>query len=150
MKRISLEEAKNLQPYIRTPLSKDPDFFTVETSEDGWDDIKYYTSHNKININGGEGSEYVYVLENKYMPGLLKIGYTYNDPQIRASQISKSTGVPGGFVVIHSQKCFNGLRVEKAVHEKLKEYRITSNKEFFQVEISFVKEVIKSKIEEYG
>jgi hypothetical protein len=149
MQKISLEEAKNLQPYVRTPLSKDPDFYTVEI-EEGWERIRYYTSHNRVDPNKGEGSEYVYVLENKYMPGLLKIGYTYNDPQIRASQISKSTGVPGEFVVIHSQKCFNGLRVEKAVHEKLKEYRVTSNKEFFKVGIAFVKEVIKSKIEEYG
>jgi hypothetical protein len=150
MKRISLEEAENLQPYIRTPLSSDPDFYTIEKDSDGWETTKYYTLHSKIDSSGGEGSEYVYVLGNEYMPGLLKIGYTYNDPQIRASQISKSTGVPEKFKVLFYGRCFNGMRVEKAVHDLLKKYRINNSKEFFKISLEEAKISINQMIEKYG
>jgi hypothetical protein len=120
MKRISLEEAKNYQPYKRTPLSGDPDFYAIEVDKDGWENTYYYTKHNRVHSDlDYDGSEYVYVLENEYMPGLLKIGYTYNTPESRAVQLFK-TGVPDMFKVVYRCKCFNGMRVERAVHPTVK------------------------------
>ena len=37
---------------------------------------------------------WVYILTNEAMPGLVKIGYTMNDPAIRAEELSSDTGVP--------------------------------------------------------
>lgn len=149
MKRISLEEAKNLQPYTRTPLSGDPEFYTIHLDEEGWEVTTYYTKHNKIISNDEVGSQYVYVLGNDYMPGILKIGYTYNDPGVRAQQLFK-TGVPDTFKVLYAGKCFNGMRVERAVHEKLKLKRIRGDREFFKIRFEEAKNIIDEMIEKYG
>ena len=150
MKRISIEEAENYQPYKRTPLSGDPDFYTIEVDQDGWEITRYFTHHNRVNPDlGVEGSEYVYVLENEYMPGLLKIGYTYNSPESRAVQLFK-TGVPDMFRVVYRCKCFNGMRVERAVHNHLKKYRVRSDREFFKIKLEEAIQAIEQMKEQYG
>ncbi len=148
MKKITVEEAKNLQLYKRTPLSPDPNFYTVSIDDDGWEKVEYYTNHSKIDGNS-EGSEYVYVLKNEFMPGLLKIGYTYNDPSLRANQLFK-TGVPGEFEIVHTSRCFNGMRVEKAVHEALKRFRVRKDREFFKVDLEKAIHIINEMKEKYG
>ena len=47
---------------------------------------------------GGGGMNYVYILSNESMPGLLKIGYTSCDPRKRAAELF-TTGVPEPFRV---------------------------------------------------
>ena len=150
MKRISLEEAENYQPYKRTPLSGDPDFYAIEVDKDGWENTYYYTKHNRVHSDlENEGSEYVYVLKNEYMPGLLKIGYTYNTPESRAVQLFK-TGVPDMFKVVYRCKCFNGMRIERAVHQQLKKYRIREDREFFKVKLEEAIQTIEQMKEQYG
>jgi hypothetical protein len=148
MKKIEVSEAKNLQPYERTPLSPSPPYYTIQVDDDGWEKVNYYTNHQKVDGNS-EGSEYIYILRNESMPGLFKIGYTYNDPTQRASQLFK-TGVPTEFEIVHVFKCFNGMRIERAIHEKLKSFRVNKNREFFNVELDVASKVSEQMKEKYG
>ena len=42
---------------------------------------------------------WVYVLTNPAMPGLVKIGLTSRNPQVRAAELTQATGVPAPFVI---------------------------------------------------
>jgi hypothetical protein len=143
MEKLSLKEAKNYVPYCRTPLAPPPKYFSIRNENDGWDTVEYYTGRLRQSIDGGKGDQYVYVLANPSMPEMLKIGYTKNDPEERAVQLSKSTGVPIPFDVVYSYGCFNGERVEKEVHKKLKQKRVRGEREFFYVSLDEAKQVIK-------
>jgi hypothetical protein len=149
MKKISLDEAKNYQAYYRTPTSPDPAFYTVEVDQDGWETMTYYSKHNKINTDGIEGSEWVYVLSNDYMPGIFKIGFTYNAPEERAAQLFK-TGTPDEFKIAYRCKCFNGMRIERAVHSKLKKQRIRMDREFFRVNLDDAIRTIEEMKTQFG
>tara|TARA_R110000803_G_scaffold81546_1_gene147493 strand:+ start:225 stop:677 length:453 start_codon:yes stop_codon:yes gene_type:complete len=143
MEKISNEEAKKHVPYDRTRTSLPPSHFTVKVEKDGWEKIEYYTYRLRQSVNGGEGDQSVYVLENKSMPGMLKIGYTKGDPNDRAEQLSKSTGVPTPYKVIFSHNCFNGERIERATHKHFKSKRVRTEREFFYVTLEEAKKTIQ-------
>ena len=149
MQQITLEEAENYQVFQRTPTSGEPPYYTIESSSEGWETITYYTRNHRISSDLGEGSEWVYVLSNKYMPGIFKIGYTYNSPEERAHQLFK-TGVPDEFIIVHRCKCFNGMRIEKAVHAKLSNKRIRIDREWFSVDLEEAIKVINNMKIKYG
>ena len=144
MKRISNEEALNYVPYERTPLSPPPSYFSVFTDNDGWEEVKYYTSRYRQSVNGSNGDQSVYILESESMPEMIKIGYTKGDPIDRAHALSKSTGVPTSFNVVYSYSCFNGERIEKAVHKHFKKQRVNKQREFFYVDIDEAAQIIES------
>jgi len=75
---------------------------------------------------------YVYCLTNEAIPKLVKIGKTARDPQIRAKEISASTGVPTPFVVAWAKKVPDMDKAESALHTSLAEYRLTRRREFFR------------------
>ena len=77
---------------------------------------------------------------------MLKIGYTRNNPEERAQQISSSTGVALPYKVEFAFHCFNGFDLEQQVHRKLRSYRVNNNREFFQMSL----EEAKKTIEEFG
>lgn len=89
---------------------------------------------------------YVYILSNKSMPGLLKVGMTTNSPQERAAQLS-TTGVPGEFVVEEYWECSpDDLRKsERDIHRTLSRYRYQKNREFFKISL----EKARSEVEGY-
>ena len=144
MKRISNEEAKNYVPYERTPLSPQPAYFSIFTDEQGWEQVKYYTSRFRQSINGNNGDQHVYVFDNPSMPEMVKIGYTKYDPIERANALSKSTGVPTPFNVVYSYSCFNGERIEKAVHKHFRKKRVNGQREFFYVNVDEAIKIIES------
>jgi hypothetical protein len=144
MKRISNEEAQNYVPYERTPLSPPPAHYSVFEDSEGWDDVKYYTSRFRQSINGNNGDQHVYILESISMPDMVKIGYTKNNPEDRASQLSKSTGVPTPFNVVYSYSCFNGERIEKAVHKYFRKQRVNNQREFFYITADEAIKIIES------
>ncbi len=56
MKRISNEEAQNYVPYEKNIFLPPPTYFSVFEDLDGWEEIKYYTSHLKRPIDNGPKS----------------------------------------------------------------------------------------------
>ena len=144
MKRISNEEAQNYVPYERTPLSPPPTYFSIFEDSEGWEEIKYYSNRFRQSVSGANGDQHVYVLESISMPEMVKIGYTKNDPTERANILSKSTGVPTPFNVVYSYSCFNGERIEKAVHKHFRKQRVNNQREFFYVNVDEAIKVIES------
>lgn len=142
MKRISLEETEKHfsidEDYTDAPIR----FYSVTPGKDGWDDVIYYTGRRKdIYKNRGKADQWVYILSNP-SHSHYKIGYTKNEPEVRAKQISTSTGVALPYKVEFAFQCFNGEALEHEVHRKLEFCRINQNREFFDITLSEAKKVI--------
>ena len=134
---ISVEEDfTNSEPafYTLTPDPVDPE----------WDIVTYYTARrqNLYSNREGEGDSWVYVLTNKTMPNLVKIGFTDKTPDKRAEQVSRGTGVPVKFSVAYAFKCFNAHALENEIHKHLMAYRVNNDREFFQISVDEAKDVI--------
>ena len=155
LKNITPQEAKQYisldEDYTNSGLEAAA-FFTLTPStnptypaSDGWEDVTYYTPRKKnMFVERGEGDQWVYVLENETLPGLLKIGYTKSTPDERAKQISNATGVPLPYKVAWAFRCFNGELLEGEVHHALRKYRVNNQREFFQVGLDEAKQTIES------
>lgn len=89
---------------------------------------------------------YVYILTNEAMPGLVKIGRTSRDVDIRASELWQ-TGVPQEFEVFCSFKTPDCVQLEASVHAALREYRVSRSREFFSVSAERAEEEIQLWIE---
>ena len=150
MERITVDEAKELIPLKENYGNTEVDYaeyFTLTPSDmgDGWESVTYYTAKKKgIYNKKGEGDQWVYVLENETLPGLLKIGYTKSTPDERAKQISNATGVPLPYKVAWAFRCFNGELLEGEVHHALRKYRVNNKREFFQVGLDEAKQTKES------
>ena len=160
LKNITPQEAKQYisldEDYTNSGLEAAA-FFTLTPStnptypaSDGWEDVTYYTPRKKnMFVERGEGDQWVYILSNPTTPNLLKIGYTKLDPDTRAAQISRATGVALPYKVEWAFKCFNGEQLEGEVHNYLREYRVNNNREFFEVELNEAKKAVMKLGENY-
>ena len=154
MKRITIEEAKKYiscnDDYLSEGI-KNARYFTLETDDEGWDHVKYYTAKrtNRYANRDGDYDSWVYILSNPTQPGLLKIGYTKNPPDERAKQISAATGVALPYKVEWAFHCYNGFGLEQEIHHKLEEYRVNNNREFFQISLNEAKAVVEMLGEQY-
>ena len=61
---------------------------------------------------------WVYVMTNPSMPGLIKVGFSMSDPELRAQELA-NTGVPGTYLVEYEVLTNNPFRVEQAAHARL-------------------------------
>ena len=80
-------------------------------------------------------ADYIYILENDRMPGLLKIGWTSRTPEERCAELSNATGVPTCFTVAHKVEVSSGREAEREIHVVLREYRYSQNREFFHISL---------------
>ena len=154
VQRISLEESIGLVPCegdYREGGFKNASYYTIQPGEDGWDHVKYFTDKNIFSYTERDSDydSWVYILSNPTMPGLLKIGHTKKDVNVRAKELSRATGVPKDFEVEFAFQCFNGEALEKDVHSKLKRYRSNNRKEFFQISLDEAKDTVISLGERY-
>ena len=149
MKLITMEEAKReyypknegesvvyANAYTLTPDPNDPEFEIVHY----W--IKRHSFDAQLSFNEG----YIYVLENKGQPGILKIGYTDRTPQSRLKEINGGTGVITPWIIINTFACKAPSHIEGLVHTQLWEYHV--NKEGFAVTPKMAEDVIARIISE--
>jgi len=73
---------------------------------------------------------WVYVISNRSMPGLVKIGYTMKDPELRASELN-GTGVPTPYAVDYEVLVEEPRSIEQKAHAGLSQYR--EGKEWFRL-----------------
>ncbi|MDE3023380.1 MAG: GIY-YIG nuclease family protein [Pseudomonadota bacterium] len=78
---------------------------------------------------------FVYVLGHPCMPGIYKVGFTERSPRARIEELNKSTSVPGDFYLICYAEFEDPRNYEQAIHEILKEFRVTPNREFFKCDL---------------
>ena len=77
----------------------------------------------------------VYILKNKAMPGLIKIGYTTKTAEERAAELSQATGVPVSFEVVDTSDPLEPKQCEKLeveIHKALYAHRVNPKREFFE------------------
>ena len=75
---------------------------------------------------------YVYILSNRAMPGLLKVGYTTRSMPERLSELN-STGVPTSFVIEIYIDVDNAPKCESLFHRALGSHHY--EKEFFKISV---------------
>ncbi len=80
---------------------------------------------NKTKLDSDDNKGFIYILANRYIPNLVKIGKTTGDLENRANQISNSERVPGEFRVNYKESVFNCHIVEREVHRKIREILIS-------------------------
>ncbi|MBI5874322.1 MAG: GIY-YIG nuclease family protein [Deltaproteobacteria bacterium] len=72
---------------------------------------------------------WVYVISNKAMPGLVKVGYSMKDPALRAQELDH-TGSPHPYIVDYELLVEEPFSIEQKVHSHLKNHR--EGKEWFR------------------
>lgn len=74
---------------------------------------------------------WVYIITNAAMPGLVKIGYSMKDPQLRARELN-NTGSPFPYEVVYCVLVDNPRELEQDLHKKLQ--ASLSGKEWFSIQ----------------
>lgn len=87
---------------------------------------------------------WVYILTNPSMPGLVKIGFTVRNPSVRASELTRATGVPAPFIIAWCRAVSDCASVEAAVHRMLHDKRVTDRREFFRCNVATARQVIEA------
>jgi hypothetical protein len=142
IKHISVEEAMNYISANEDFKNNFIHFYTLEPSNDikypadeGWEDVQYFTKRIKRSIpNSGEGKDIVYIMSNPSLQGMVKIGYTSKEIEVRRGILSKATGVPTPFKVEYIYRLQGrGMELEREIHSYLKEFRLNNEREFFEI-----------------
>tara|TARA_R110000824_G_scaffold18026_1_gene72103 strand:+ start:1104 stop:1625 length:522 start_codon:yes stop_codon:yes gene_type:complete len=142
--------------HIGTPATQftlTPSTAVDRPASEGWEDVTYYTSrliHHKV-PKGAVNCQWVYILSNTTLNGMVKIGFTKNRPSERVKQINAGTGVAMDFSVEWAFPCYNAHDLEKEVHIYLQQegFRVNNNKEFFYLTVQQAKAVIQRIGEPY-
>ena len=82
-----------------------------------------------------DGPGWVYVLQIKDLPNWYKIGETNRSPEERMGELERETGCPGGLQVAYAWYSSKRQRLEREVHQRLKDFR-RPRKEWFVIEDS--------------
>lgn len=84
---------------------------------------------------------WVYVITNKAMPGIVKVGYSMKDPELRAAELNH-TGSPHPYVVDYVVLVDEPRDIEQATHNLLRAHR--EGKEWFRCAAEDAVAAIKS------
>ncbi|WP_295487940.1 GIY-YIG nuclease family protein [uncultured Pseudomonas sp.] len=76
---------------------------------------------------------FVYCVDNLFMPGLFKIGFTDRSPRNRLEELSNSPSVPAPFDLLFFAEVEDAFRVEQSIHAEFNWARVSKNREFFQI-----------------
>jgi hypothetical protein len=78
-------------------------------------------------------SEFIYILENPSFAGVIKIGMTAREVDVRVKELSSHTGVPTEFTVFRKYAVDDATLAERRIHARLVGYRVSENREFFKI-----------------
>ena len=89
-------------------------------------------------------AQYIYILINPSLSGLLKIGRTNRSPEQRAIELSNGTNMPTPFVVAYEEEVPNSHTAEKLVHEELTQqgFRVSDSREFFSIPLKTAIQIV--------
>lgn len=95
-------------------------------------------------------AQYIYILVNPSLPGLLKIGKTTRNPEERAAELSSGTNMPTPFIVAYEEPVPNCDLAERLIHNMLaeKSYRVSDNREFFAVPLKTAIAIVSAVAEQ--
>jgi T5orf172 domain len=75
------------------------------------------------------------------MPKLYKVGQTGDHPEVRLQQLN-TTGVPTSFLLEFCFRVDDPTAVEKKIHQGLSQFRYSVNREFFEIEMNRLQEIV--------
>jgi len=156
MKRITPEDA---HLYIRLDESdtyrlRKAVAFTLTPSKDpgfeGWEDVTYYGEGIVDPTLTTQKPEWVYVLVNKSIPGICKIGMTTTSVNQRVKEINSATGVITPWFPVFKYKCINSRILEQAIHQRLESlgHRVNPKREGFEISSKLAIEIINQMADE--
>ena len=89
--------------------------------------------------------QYVYIMSNTcYDDDVFKIGWTSKHPFHRASQLN--TGAPTPFIVESVIITTKGPKLEKQIHNHLKQHRMDISREFFKIPKDALREILTNEL----
>ena len=97
-----------------------------------------------LSQNGGTNLRvrgWVYVITNKAMPGLVKVGFSTKDPKVRADELDNS-GMPHPYVVQYDALVEHPYGIEQRVHSEL--FAVWEAKEWFRCSIADAISAVRS------
>ena len=93
---------------------------------------------------------FIYIMSNPSHPGLLKIGQTGKDPEVRRKELG-STGVVEDFVLEYRALSEDYASLEREIHRALASVRTNPKKEFFSISVpeavNKIREISGNRIE---
>lgn len=156
MKRLTQEQAHfykalDTEKFTVEELCRRAVAFTLtpDPLDPKWDLVTYYQESVFDQSGNLVPSEYVYVLINNSIPGMVKIGMTVRDVETRANEISGATGVPTPWIPVHSFKCFNSYQLEQELHAHLDSVRVAANREMFNMNSKDAIDIVNQIGEKY-
>ena len=108
-----------------------------------------YLSAKSVESNNTE-SGWLYILSTREHPNYLKIGITQRDVEERVREINSATGVLVPFSVRAVFRVADPFRAERTVFEHLAQFRIRSDREFFNLQFREAREVVRQVLNEAG
>lgn len=81
---------------------------------------------------------FVYILGNKSMPGIYKVGCTERSPARRAAELSAATACPTPFEVICFWEGDRFQEYEAELHDVFSQERVNQSREFFTGPLSWL------------
>ena len=121
--------------------------FTDYIEVDNYDCIDKYIITSRNDRDELRCKGYIYILENEFMPGLLKIGKTKQQPVKRARDISRGINIPGKFTVSYKRIVSEYTECERTIHKLLSDYRYNEDREFFSISLNDAVRIIDSYID---
>lgn len=121
-------------------------FTLLPSEQEGFEDVVYYGHSLKGVVHSNKKPEWIYILSNKHMPGILKIGFTRTSVNQRVGEINASTGVVYPWFPVFAYKCANGFQLEQEIHRYLSGLgiRINDAREGFEIEIDEAIEIVEN------
>lgn len=96
--------------------------------------------HFEIERIGG----FLYVLSNKSIPNMYKIGFTRNIVQRRVEELNSTTSIPTDFDIELVFSCQEPYNAEVFVHQSLDNFRYNERREFFTTTLKRIYSIIQS------
>lgn len=102
----------------------------------------------RVAIPKGPNYGFIYVMRNpQYERNIFKIGLTQRTPDIRAKDLSRTSGVIDYFAVMQDWEVADCVLAEKEIHTRLSSVRVTDRREFFKAPYKEIFSVIHEVVE---
>jgi hypothetical protein len=102
----------------------------------------------KIAIPKGPNHGFIYVMRNaQYERNIYKIGLTQRSADMRANDLSRTSGVIDYFAVMQDWEVADCRLAEKEIHARLSSVRVTDRREFFKASYKEIFSVIHEVVE---
>lgn len=99
----------------------------------------------------GENPGTIYVMRSAaHEKNIFKVGLTTRTADIRAEELTRTTGSPDHYLVVEEWEVPDCKLAEKLIHKRLAEYRLNPRREFFRTRYSVIFAAVSEVVKELG